>query len=376
MKTTDRPPLRIRLFYHSIVSDWNNGHAHFLRGFVGELIARGHDVVVFEREDAWSVENLARECGREPIARFHALFPNIRVERYRRLELEEALADADLVIAHEWTSPELIAALGAFRAKNERVRLLFHDTHHRAVSEPEAMARYDLRHYDGVLAFGDVLSRIYLAKGWAARVWTWHEAADTRIFFPRENVTKDLDLVWIGNWGDGERSAELSEFLIEPVRRLGLRAAVFGVRYPAAALEALQRAGIAYGGWLPNVDAPGLFARARVTVHVPRRPYARLLPGIPTIRPFEAMACGLPLVSGPWRDEEHLFEPGEDYLVAADGAEMEAHLRSVLADAEQAETLAERGLRAIRARHSCAHRVDELLLICDELAVGAAAAIS
>ena len=64
-----------------------------------------------------------------------------------------------------------------------------------------------------------------------------------------------------------------------------------------------------------------------MTVHVPRRPYARMLPGIPTIRMFEALACGVPLVSAPWDDREHLFTPGEDYLVARDGVGMRRHLR-------------------------------------------------
>ena len=57
--------------------------------------------------------------------------------------------------------------------------------------------------------------------------------------------------------------------------------------------------------------------RHRVTVHVPRRPYAQALPGIPTIRVFEALACGIPLVSAPWDDVEGLFRPGEDFLIGA-----------------------------------------------------------
>ena len=122
----------------------------------------------------------------------------------------------------------------------------------------------------------------------------------------------------------------------------------------------LRDAGIEYGGWLPNYRAPEVFAQYRVTVHVPRRPYVEALPGIPTIRPFEALACGIPLVSSPWNDVENLFTPGEDFLVARNGQEMRKHLRALLADKQMARELAERGLRTIRARHTCAHRVDEL----------------
>jgi spore maturation protein CgeB len=213
-----------------------------------------------------------------------------------------------------------------------------------------------------VLAFGAVLRERYLAQGWARRVWVWHEAADTALFRPLPEVAPAADLVWVGNWGDGERTEELRTFLLEPVRRLGLSATVHGVRYPEDALAALAEAGIAYRGWLPNHRVPLAFARHRVTVHVPRRPYVEALPGIPTIRVFEALACGIPLVSAPWRDAEGLFPEGS-FLTAEDGEGMERQLAAVLADPDLRRSLAATGLAAIRDRHSCAHRVDELLAI-------------
>jgi spore maturation protein CgeB len=159
--------------------------------------------------------------------------------------------------------------------------------------------------------------------------------------------------------------------LIQPVKALGLKAKVYGVRYPQHALQELAAAGIEYGGWLPNYQVPEVFSRYRVTVHIPRRPYTRQLPGIPTIRPFEAMACGIPLISAPWSDSEQLFRDGLDFLMARDGAEMTSQLRAVLSQRELAEDLIGCGLETIHARHTCAHRVDELLgteALCGELA--------
>jgi spore maturation protein CgeB len=86
-----------------------------------------------------------------------------------------------------------------------------------------------------------------------------------------------------------------------------------------------------------------------------------LLPGIPTIRVFEALACGIPLVCAPWEDSEDLFRPGEDYLVAKDGAEMTTHLRALRDDPALRQSLVEHGLATIRARHTCAHRARELV---------------
>jgi spore maturation protein CgeB len=78
-------------------------------------------------------------------------------------------------------------------------------------------------------------------------------------------------------------------------------------------------------------------------------------------------------VSAPWDDAEGLFEPGADFLIARDSREMREQLRAVLHDTALARSLAEHGLRTILARHTCAHRVDELLAIHAELGAPAAA---
>ena len=160
---------------------------------------------------------------------------------------------------------------------------------------------------------------------------------------------------------DDERSAEIMSFLVEPARRLKLRTTVRGVRYPGPALEALHAAGIVYGGWLANAAVPRAFAEHRATVHIPRRPYVKALPGTPTIRVFEALACGIPLISAPWADVEGLFRPGTDFLLARNGKEMARLLRQVLSEPDFAGELVAAGLETIRRRHTCGHRVDELL---------------
>lgn len=356
--------MRVVMFYHSLVSDWNHGNAHFLRGVVAELLARGHEVKVYEPRAAWSVENLLRERGENALDGFHRAFPALRSERYPDggPDLNRALDDADLVLVHEWNDPGLVRRIGEHRARHGGYRLLFHDTHHRSVTEREAMAAYDLSRYDGVLAFGEVIRQRYIEEGWTERAWTWHEAADVRVFRPLQ-AAREGDVVWIGNWGDGERAAELKEYLIDPIRHLRLEARVYGVRYPSEARALLAEAGIRYGGWLPNYEAPAVFARHGATVHVPREPYVERLPGIPTIRVFEALACGIPLVSAPWDDAEGLFTPGRDFLTAASGADMTEQLSALLADRQAAERLAGHGRRTILARHTCSHRVDELLAI-------------
>lgn len=356
--------MKIVLFYRSLLSDWNNGGAHFVRGVARELGRRGHEVLVYEPLDNSSLRNLVDHHGLGTLRRFHDIYPDLVSRAYDpgNLDLDAALSDTDMVLVHAWNSPELVRRVGEARTRHG-FTLFFHDTHHGLVTRPEAMRDYDLSDYDGVLAAGRVLRDLYLRERLALRAHVWHEAADTTVFYPRLVEGTQSDLVWIGNWADEERGAELREFFIEPVRELGLSASVHGVRYPAAMIDAFAEAGIDYRGWLPNFDAPGVYARHRVAVHVPRRPYVRALPGMPTIRPFEAMACGIPLVSAPWEDAEGLFTEGEDYLVARDGDEMRDQLTRLLADPELRRVQGARALATLRARHTCAHRVDELLAI-------------
>jgi spore maturation protein CgeB len=102
-------------------------------------------------------------------------------------------------------------------------------------------------------------------------------------------------------------------------------------------------------------------------VHVPRRFYTEVLPGIPTIRVFEALACGIPLVSAPWDDCEHLFRVGEDFLMVRNGAEMTRALTDISNDPALREMLVRNGLETVAARHSCAHRADQLLSIVERI---------
>lgn len=356
--------MKFAYFTHSLASCWNHGNAHFLRGVLRDLIHRGHEVKVFEPQGAWSLENLLKDHGEAGLDAYRTLYPELSSTTFDAdAALGEMVSDVDVVIVHEWNDPRLVAAIGKLRRQEACFTLLFHDTHHRAVSDPNAIRQFDLSGYDGVLAFGEALAEVYRRWGWGDRVHVWHEAADTRLFRPPAIETEREGLVWIGNWGDDERSAELEAFLFRPAQSLGLPLEIYGVRYPEHALEALSLYGVTYRGWLPNARAPEVFAKHLVTVHVPRRFYVDMLPGIPTIRVFEALACGIPLVSAPWNDTEGLFNPGTDCLVARDEGEMRRHLTAIRQDADLRRSLVANGLAAIRSRHSCTHRAEQLLTI-------------
>jgi spore maturation protein CgeB len=356
--------MKIVLFAHSLASDWSHGNAHFLRGLLRALARRGHEVAGAERLRNWSTESLLHHHGHAPLLEFARLFPDLRVELFGAgddiIEEVDALTrGADLVLVHEFNEPELVGAVGHVRRRRGDFTLLFHDTHHRPVSMPWQTARLNLQHYDGVLAYGDSLADVYRRDFGQQAVWTFHEAADTTVFYPRTAEQTD-DIVWIGNWGDDERTREIGEYVVDSARLLPeLRFAMYGVRYPDAALREIGAAGIEFRGWVANYDVPDAFARAKMTLHIPRGPYLHRLPGIPTIRPFEALACGIPLLSTPWRDVEGLFRP-DDYVRVASPAQLREAMLRLAGDADARCRLAESGLQTIRARHTCDHRAEQL----------------
>src|SRR5438105_11671167 len=102
---------RFALFYQSLVSDWNHGNAHFLRGLMRALQARGHSAICYEQSDNWSLTNLTK-LNPPAVAQFKARFPDLQFEMYELLDVEAfvraRLADADVVLVNEWNEPAVV----------------------------------------------------------------------------------------------------------------------------------------------------------------------------------------------------------------------------------------------------------------------------
>src|SRR5690625_5692240 len=101
--------MKIVIFYHSLVSDWNHGNAHFLRGVVNALQKKGHTVSVYEPENGWSLRNLLQEKGSDRLLEFKKYYPTLQPLFYdpeKPLDAKTIFTGADLVIVHEWNSPD------------------------------------------------------------------------------------------------------------------------------------------------------------------------------------------------------------------------------------------------------------------------------
>ena len=154
--------MKVVYFTHSLTSCWNHGNAHFVRGVLRDLVRRGHEVLALEPQGAWSLANLLTDHGEAGLEPWRAAYPDLASQEYREaFDPADACGDADLVIVHEWNAPALVAAVGRLRARGARFTLLFHDTHHRAVSAP---------HEDGRLRPRRLRRRAGLRRGARQRV--------------------------------------------------------------------------------------------------------------------------------------------------------------------------------------------------------------
>lgn len=365
--------LRIALFCHSIVSDWNHGNAHFLRGLIRSLQRLGHQVFALEEKGNWSVTNLRRDHGTGPLLEFQRRFPFIDHQTYLlngRAHLfdwlSNLLAQVDVCLVHEWNPPDLIRAIGETAARRGVISL-FHDTHHRALTEPGRIPQMGLDAYSAILAYGPTIADIYRSTTRGPEVLVFHEGADTDLFHPLARP-KSRDVVFVGNWGDDDRNQTTWQFFIEQGQAMPeLTFALFGVRYPVEVLDAIRNVGIEWGGWLPNYLAPEVYASSKITVHIPRKEYVEVLRGTPTIRVFEALACGIPLISAGWREDSGLFAEGSDYLAVDNPSQMREALRWLAADADARSRIGAHGRATVLGRHTCRHRAEELVAIVQRL---------
>ena len=343
---------KLVLFCHSLRSDWNHGNAHFLRGVLSECRRRGIAVRAYEPADSWSAHNLAAEQGEAALDAWRAAYPDLPVTVYdpARLDLDRALDGADLVLVHEWNEPALVARIAAHRRRGGRYLLLFHDTHHRMVTDPDAIAAFDLDGFDGVLAFGEVLrERIPATRLGHARPSPGTRRPISTLFRPRPEIAAaarsrvDRQL--------GRRRAH------RRTRRIPDRAGRIARRLRRACTACATRRRHAPRWPPPASNSPAICRtsacrrrsrRPRMTVHIPRRPYAEALPGIPTIRVFEALACGIPLVSAPWDDSEDLFRRARITSSPATAPRCARHLAALRADPDFAAALARAGPRDSR----------------------------
>jgi spore maturation protein CgeB len=340
--------MRLVVLGLSLSSSWGNGHATTFRALLKAFAARGHDILFLERDVPWYAN--ARDLA-DPDYCELAFYSDLTDLR----RWTSDIAHADAVIVGSYV-PEGVA-VGRFVQEVARGVTAFYD-----IDTPVTlakMARGDFEYlspevipgYDIYLSFTggptlDLLEQSYGSP--AARAL--YCSVDPALYAPTGEA-KRWDLSYLGTYSV-DRQPTLERLLLAPARALpGHRFIVAGARYPAdidwpANVERIEH--------LPPADHAAFYSASRFTLNVTRDDM--IAAGwSPSVRLFEAGACGTPIISDIWEGIESLFVPGRDILLAADGDTVITALTGM-----DATAMGEAARDRVLAAHTAAHRAAEL----------------
>lgn len=353
-------PLRIVVLGLSITSSWGNGHATTYRSLLRALGERGHDVLFLERDAPWYARH--RDLTEVPYARI-ALYASLE-------ELDQhftsAVRDADLVLVGSYV-PDGIA-IGDWVTRTAHGAAAFYD-----IDTPVTLAAVEdgtcayltralIPRYAMYLSFtgGPTLTRLELELG-SPRALALYCSVDAAVYGPELRPAR-WDLGYMGTYAD-DRQAALQHLLVEPARREPARRfAVAGPQYPAS-IE-----------WAPNIDRlehlppdrhRAFYNEMAFTLNVTRR-HMREAGWSPSVRLFEAAACGVPIISDAWEGIDELFERDHEILIAHDGEDVVRYLTD-LGEGER-RAIGARARARVQRSHTAAHRATELERYLRELA--------
>ncbi|MDB5913238.1 MAG: hypothetical protein JWP22_1913, partial [Ramlibacter sp.] len=357
--------MRIVILGLSITSSWGNGHATTFRGLVRELVKRGHEVLFLERDQPWYAQN--RDLPHPPFGTT-VLYGSFDELRERHLD---QVREADLVIVGsyvtegvrvgDWVQAEA-SGVKAFYDIDTPVTLAKLARGEHEYLHPRQIAGYDL-----YLSFtgGPTLQRLEQQYG-SPRARVLYCSFDPELYFP-EAQPQRWDLGYMGTYSD-DRQPSVRALLLETARQQPQgRFIIAGPQYPDVAT---WPANVAYQPHLPPAEHRHFYNSQRFTLNVTR---ADMIEAgwSPSVRLFEAAACGTPIVSDRWAGIETLLVPGEEILLAGRTEDVLRVLREVGEDARL--RLAERARARILAEHTAAHRAAEVETYALELLSGVAA---
>jgi spore maturation protein CgeB len=337
----------------SITSSWGNGHASTYRALVRGLAARGHRVLFLERDVHWYADN--RDMPKPPYCGV-GLYEDISgLEQRHRHDI----AGADLVILGSYVADGIAVADMVQRTAQGCTAFYDIDTPVTlaALQRGEApyLERRQIPLFDLYLSFtgGPTLTRLEEQFG-ALRARALYCSVDPEIYFPDRAIEPVRDLGYLGTYSD-DRQPTLQRLLIEPACRWPEgRFVIAGPQYPESMACPPN---VARTTHLAPAEHRAFYNQLRFTLNVTRRDMVQA--GFsPSVRLFEAAACGTPIISDDWPGLSTLLTPGEEILLARDSQDVLGHLRD-LSEAERIR-IGERARRRVLHSHTAAHRAIEL----------------
>jgi spore maturation protein CgeB len=336
----------------SITSSWGNGHATNYRALVRALDRRGHDVLFLERDVPWYAE---RRDLAEPPGSATELYGSVEELRAR---FSEDVSGADLVVVGSYVTQGVAVADWALGIAQCAVAFWDIDTPVTVAKleagDDEYLSRELVPRFDLYLSFtgGPLLRRIESEFG-ARRARPFYCMADPEAYRPVAEEERWL-LGYLGTYS-ADRQPGVDALLVEPARRLPReRFAVAGPQYPP---EVAWPANVERIEHLAPAEHARFYARQRFTLNVTRAAMARA-GWSPSVRLFEAAACGTPVISDRWEGLDHFFRPGVEILIADSVEDVVEVLRGL--SPEEARRLGAAARERVLAEHTPERRAEEL----------------
>ena len=345
-------PLRVVVLGLSITSSWGNGHATNFRALVRALSERGHDVLFLERDVPWYAEH--RDLPDPPFGRT-ALYGSLE---QLRDEHASDVREADLVVVGSYVPQgvdvgrwvqQTAGGVRAFYDIDTPVTLAALSRGECEYLVPELVPGYDL-----YLSFTGGPTLTYLEQSLGSPcARAFYCLVDEDAYAPAD-VERPWSLGYLGTWS-ADRQPVLDELLLAPARaRADASFVVAGPQYPAdiawpANVERIEH--------LPPAEHAGFYNAQRLTLNVTRADMVRA-GWSPSVRLFEAAACGAPVVSDWWEGLDAFFTPGKEILVARSAHDVVQHLDDV--DEQRRAEIGAAARARVLAEHTATHRAQEL----------------
>ncbi|MDQ3929950.1 MAG: glycosyltransferase [Chloroflexota bacterium] len=372
--------LNIVILGLSITSSWGNGHATTYRGLVRELTRRGHDVLFLERDKPWYASN--RDMPDPPWGRTE-LYDSLDDLKAR---FTEQVREADLVIVGSYV-PEGVA-VGEWVTQTARGATAFYDIDTPVTlaklerGDTEYLAPHLITRYGMYLSFtgGPTLDRIERQYG-SPMARALYCSVDPELYYPiwelgirnadlvgvRANPKSEIpipnsyDLGYMGTYSD-DRQPPLDRLMLEPARRWAEgKFIVAGPQYPEHIVWPPNVRRVEH---LPPAEHREFYNAQRFTLNITRADMVKAGYS-PSVRLFEAAACGVPIISDYWDGLDTIFEFRTEILVSRSPEDTLTYLREL--SEEERQGIGERARRRVLENHTSAHRAAELEAYAREL---------
>ncbi|HEY0938675.1 MAG TPA: glycosyltransferase [Steroidobacter sp.] len=347
-----RPSDEIIFIGLSITSSWGNGHASTYRSLIRGLHGLGHRVLFLECDQPWYASNRDAPVLQYCKSRLYSDFEELRERYTQRIRAAGAVVVGSYVYDGRRVCDWVLEHAGGIK--------LFYD-----IDTPVTLAKLrndqcdylalsQVPEFDVMLSFsgGPTLLRLQEEFG-ARKARALYCSVDVEQHRPVPH-RREIDLGYLGTYSD-DRQAALEELLNQPARRLPRsRFAVVGAQYPE---------GLSWPRNVQRIDhmAPDahadFFGRQRFTLNLTRADMRRA-GYAPSVRLFEAAACGTPIISDDWPGLSDLLAPGKEILLAHCAGDVTSLLRDM--DQGEAQRIADAARERIQAEHSSERRALQL----------------